>query len=91
MAIAIPDLEQAAAGGWRAPDQAALGRWLLRAAGGFTGRANSALAAGDPGLSLAAAIEEVGRGPRAVPPAGVRRPSRLPLPRHATLSGGVGR
>jgi hypothetical protein len=39
MPIPIADLEQAAAGGWRAPDQAALGRWLLRSAGGFTGRA----------------------------------------------------
>jgi hypothetical protein len=39
MPIPIADLEQAAAGGWRAPDQAVLGRWLLRSAGGFTGRA----------------------------------------------------
>jgi ribosomal protein S18 acetylase RimI-like enzyme len=61
MAIPIADLEQAAAGSWRAPDQAALGRWLLRSAGGFTGRANSALAVGDPGLPLAEAIDEVGR------------------------------
>jgi N-acetylglutamate synthase len=59
MAISIPDLEAAAAGGWRGIQEARLGDWLLRAAGGFTGRANSALAAGDPGLPLAAAIAQV--------------------------------
>jgi N-acetylglutamate synthase len=61
MTISIRDLEEAAAGGWRAPEEARLGGWLLRAAGGFTGRANSALAAGDPGVPLADAIAEVGR------------------------------
>jgi N-acetylglutamate synthase len=61
MAISIRELEAVAAGGWRAPEQSALGDWLLRAADGFTGRANSALAVGDPGTPLAAAIEQVGR------------------------------
>ena len=65
MEISIPDLEHAAAGGWRAPEEARLGRWLLRAAGGFTGRANSALAIGDPGLPTAAAIDQVRRWYRA--------------------------
>jgi ribosomal protein S18 acetylase RimI-like enzyme len=50
--ISIPDLEQRAALGWRAPEQERLGDWLLRAAAGFTGRANSALAVGDPGRPL---------------------------------------
>jgi N-acetylglutamate synthase len=59
VAISIDDLEFAAAPGWRAGEEQRLGDWLLRAAGGFTGRANSALAAGDPGLPLATAIEEV--------------------------------
>jgi ribosomal protein S18 acetylase RimI-like enzyme len=59
MEIPIPDLERAAAAGWRAPEEIPLGSWLLRAAGGFTGRANSALAIGDPGLPLAAAIGKV--------------------------------
>ncbi len=59
VAISIPALETAAAGGWRPAEEAALGGWLLRAAGGFTGRANSALAVGDPGLPLAAATAEV--------------------------------
>jgi len=61
MVISIADLEAAAALGWRAPEEARLGGWLLRAAGGFTGRANSALATGDPGLSLAAAAGAVRR------------------------------
>ena len=50
--ISIPDLERRAALGWRAPEEERLGDWLLRAAGGFTGRANSALALGDPGRPL---------------------------------------
>ena len=36
-----------------------MGGWLLRAAEGFTGRANSALAAGDPGRPLPDAVEQV--------------------------------
>jgi N-acetylglutamate synthase len=57
--FSIDDLELAAAPGWRACEEDRLGNWLLRAADGFTGRANSALAVGDPGLPLAAAIEKV--------------------------------
>jgi len=59
--ISINDLEHAAAPGWRAVDEDKLGDWLLRAADGFTGRANSALAAGDPGLALPEAIDAVCR------------------------------
>ena len=61
MTISIRDLEEAAAGGWRAPEQMQLGSWLLRAADGFTGRANSALATGDPGMPLADAVGEISR------------------------------
>jgi ribosomal protein S18 acetylase RimI-like enzyme len=57
--ISIDDLEHAAAAGWRACQEDRLGDWLLRAAEGFTGRANSALAAGQPGLPLAEAIGKV--------------------------------
>jgi N-acetylglutamate synthase len=63
--ISIADLENAAAAHWRAPDEQRLGAWLLRAADGFTGRANSALAAGDPGVPLEHAIETVVRWYRA--------------------------
>lgn len=59
MAISISDLEDIAAGGWRGTEEDRLGGWRLRAAGGFTGRANSALAVGDPGLPLPAAAAAV--------------------------------
>lgn len=56
---AVRDLEAAAAKAWRAPDTALIGGWLLRAAGGFTGRANSCLPLGDPGLTLGDAVDRV--------------------------------
>jgi ribosomal protein S18 acetylase RimI-like enzyme len=59
MTISIPDLEQRAALGWRAPEEERLGDWLLRAADGFTGRANSALATGHPGCPLDQAARAV--------------------------------
>jgi ribosomal protein S18 acetylase RimI-like enzyme len=70
MTISIEDLEHAAAAGWRACEEDWLGGWLLRAADGFTGRANSVLAASDPGLALAAAIGKVRSwyAERALPP-----------------------
>jgi ribosomal protein S18 acetylase RimI-like enzyme len=59
VAISIDDLEHAAAPGWRAAEEDRLGDWVLRAASGFTGRANSALAAGDPGRPLSEAIDAI--------------------------------
>ena len=59
LVISIEDLEREAVAGWRATEVEPLGRWLLRAAEGFTGRANSALGAGDPGLPLAEAAARV--------------------------------
>jgi ribosomal protein S18 acetylase RimI-like enzyme len=55
----IDDLERAAAPHWQAPEQERLGGWLLRAAQGFTGRANSALPLGDPGLPWPEAVAHV--------------------------------
>lgn len=55
----IEDLERAAARHWQAPETEPLGEWLLRAAAGFTGRANSALPLGDPGLPLPEAVTAV--------------------------------
>jgi GNAT superfamily N-acetyltransferase len=52
-------LELAANQAWPAPTEARLGSWILRAAENWTGRANSALAVGDPDRPLDAAIDAV--------------------------------
>jgi ribosomal protein S18 acetylase RimI-like enzyme len=52
-------LETLAADHWRAATSRRLGQWLLRADGGFTGRANSVLALGDPGMPLEEALAAV--------------------------------
>ena len=56
---AIFELERIAAAHWRGTEERRLGDWLLRAAEGFTGRANSALALGHPGLPLDEALAAV--------------------------------
>ena len=56
---AIDTLERIAAGHWRGGETDALGDWVLRAGSGFTGRANSALAIGDPGMPLDVALATV--------------------------------
>jgi GNAT superfamily N-acetyltransferase len=58
-ALSTSALELLAADHWRAARTERLGEWLLRADGGFTGRANSVLPVGDPGLPPNAAIEAV--------------------------------
>ncbi|HTW18684.1 MAG TPA: GNAT family N-acetyltransferase [Mycobacteriales bacterium] len=55
----VEEVERIAALGWRALEVARLGEWLARAGGGFTGRANSALAVGDPGRPVADAVDAV--------------------------------
>jgi ribosomal protein S18 acetylase RimI-like enzyme len=52
------ELEQITLPGWVA-DQEPLGDWTLRAAGGFTGRANSCLAVGDPGVGAVEAAARI--------------------------------
>ncbi|MFC7242506.1 GNAT family N-acetyltransferase [Catellatospora aurea] len=55
----IAALELAATEAWPPPVVEELGAWRLRAAGGYTGRANSALPVGDPGLPLPEALDAV--------------------------------
>ncbi len=55
----MTDLEAVAAATWRPPDEERLGDWVLRAAEGFTGRANSVLAVGEPSLPLPEAAKAV--------------------------------
>lgn len=73
-------LERVAAAGWPAPDTGRLGDWLLRAADGWTNRANSVLPLGEPGLPLPDALERVhawyaerGLAPRFAVPLPARR------------------
>jgi N-acetylglutamate synthase len=62
---AVVRLEGLCANAWPAQVEQPLGEWRLRAAGGYTGRANAALAIGDPGLPTAAALDAVRRFARA--------------------------
>ena len=73
----VAALERLAARTWRALEEEPLGGWLLRAGGGFTGRANSALVVGSPPCPLDAAVAEVGRWYAA---RGLRPQAQVPLP-----------
>jgi ribosomal protein S18 acetylase RimI-like enzyme len=53
------ELERTAALGWRPLEHELLGEWLLRASAGVTGRGNSALPTGDPGVPVDEAITAV--------------------------------
>jgi GNAT superfamily N-acetyltransferase len=52
-------LELVAARGWPALSTGYVGEWLLRASDGWSSRGNSALALGDPGRPVGAAVDEV--------------------------------
>lgn len=74
---AIVALEGLCADAWPALVDEPLGAWRLRAAGGYTGRANAALVLGSPGRPLPAALDAVrayaeraGIGPRVHVPVG---------------------
>ena len=56
--VSAAELERHSVRGWLALAEP-LGEWTLRAAGGFTGRANSCHAVGDPGVPIAAAADRV--------------------------------
>lgn len=57
----VRSLEELAARTWRGPEQQRHGDWLLRAGGGFSGRANSALVVGDAPEPLDDAVGTVAR------------------------------
>ena len=57
--IGTDELQRVCADGWPARTVEALGEWRLREAAGFTGRANSVLPVGDPGVPLDEALAAV--------------------------------
>lgn len=59
MDVGVGSLERVANRGWRAPEEAAYGDWLLRAGDGFTARANSVLVLGTPPGPLPEAVDAV--------------------------------
>jgi ribosomal protein S18 acetylase RimI-like enzyme/antitoxin (DNA-binding transcriptional repressor) of toxin-antitoxin stability system len=68
-AASYEELARVSARGWRPVESEWLGEWELRAASGFTRRANSVLPLGDPGLPLDEALAAVRRwyGERGLP------------------------
>ena len=87
---AVVRLEQLCADAWPPVVRRDVGDWRLRAAGGFTHRANSALAAGDPGMPVEQALAEVRRfsDEHAIPPV-VATPSDSPWSRRVLDAGWV--
>ncbi|MFD1860684.1 GNAT family N-acetyltransferase [Aeromicrobium camelliae] len=57
--VSADDLMRITSRGWPAVHSEPLGEWELRAAGGFTGRANSVAVHGDPGMPFADALDAV--------------------------------
>lgn len=70
-------LERIAAAGWQPAERERLGAWTLRAAGGFTGRANSTLTLGEPDRPLPDALAHVQQWYRA---RGLPARLQVPLP-----------
>ncbi|MDW4917633.1 GNAT family N-acetyltransferase [Streptomyces californicus] len=58
-AASFEELAAVTARAWQPVESEPLGDWRLRAAGGFTRRANSALPLGDPGLPVGEALDRV--------------------------------
>lgn len=71
------DLERLAARTWRGLEEERFGDWLLRASGGFTGRANSVLTVGEPPEPLPDAVRTVTRW---YTDRGLRPMAQVPLP-----------
>jgi GNAT superfamily N-acetyltransferase len=73
----VADLERISAESWRGLEREPFGDWLLRAGGGFTGRANSVLVVGDPPAALPDAVAAVTRW---YADRGLRPRAQVPLP-----------
>jgi GNAT superfamily N-acetyltransferase len=73
----VAALELRAARSWRGLEEERLGDWLLRAGGGFTGRANSVLVTGRPPAALPDAVAAVTRW---YTDRGLRPRAQVPLP-----------
>ena len=78
----IARLEKAATEAWPPLEVEWLGQWRLRASEGYTGRANSVLALGDPGLPLGEAIT---RATAFYEARGLRPRMDIPLPLSARV------
>jgi ribosomal protein S18 acetylase RimI-like enzyme len=59
MRVSAETAERRALASWPAHDTEPLGEWLLRSAGGYSGRANSVLAVGEPDVPFADAVARV--------------------------------
>jgi GNAT superfamily N-acetyltransferase len=57
--VASGELQRIASDGWPAVEREALGSWELRAAGGWTRRANSVLPIGSPAVALDDALDKI--------------------------------
>jgi GNAT superfamily N-acetyltransferase len=75
--LSVADLERLAARSWRGLEEQPYGEWLLRAGGGFTGRANSVLVLGDPPEDLPGAVAAVAGW---YTDRGLRPRAQLPMP-----------
>jgi hypothetical protein len=76
-ALDVAALERLAARSWRGLEEEPYGGWLLRAGGGFTGRANSVLTLGEPPAPLPDAVRAVERWYAS---RGLRPRAQVPLP-----------
>lgn len=68
--VSPEDMQRICWAGWPAREHEMLGDWALRAHGGITGRANSAMAVGDPGLPVPDALRRTAEwyADRGLPP-----------------------
>ena len=71
------ELERLAARSWRGLEEEHFGGWVLRAGGGFTGRANSVLVVGEPPVELPESVETVTRW---YARRGLRPRAQVPMP-----------